>query len=182
MLRVAGETGSDEVINWIRDIALDREEMRPLRDRAVRMLGERRPGELRGLFDRLDAVQLKERVLRLAGERADRETLRWIASVVSDEDQPVKLRDRALRVLADRAMASVELAALYDQLGGTELKRRAIRLLADRKDEAAVDKLIAIAENDPSYDLRRYAIRRLAETGHPKARAFLEDAVGTPDV
>ena len=37
------------------------------------------------------------------------------------------------------------------------------------KDQAAVEKLRAIAETDPSSDLRRYASRRLAEMGttHP---------------
>ena len=85
-----------------------------------------------------------------------------------------------IRLLAEHAIATVELAALYDEVRGEELKKRVIRLLADRDDEPAVAKMIAVAEGDPDPDLRRFAVRRLADTQHPSARAFIERSVRRP--
>jgi hypothetical protein len=45
-----------------------------------------------------------------------------------------------------------------------------INLLAERGDRTARDKLAAIARNDPDQELRRRALKRLAESGDPRGR------------
>jgi len=180
VIRMAGEEQTPASREWLRSVALDRNDRIELRERAVRVLCEDDAAEARALFDRLESVELKERALRMAGEARDAGTNEWLRDIAADRTQRGELRDRALRILAERAMASAEIVALYDQLDNSELQRRVVRILAERGDEPAIDKLIAIAESDPDASMRRYAIRRLAEADHPKAREFLEHVVRRP--
>ena len=118
---------------------------------------------LRQLFGGLDRVELKERVLRLVAEQGDADAADWLAHIVLDDGQPTEMRDRAVRTLAERGEPSSELATLYDRVSSAALKQRLIRLLDQRGDQAAADKLAAIAAGDPSQDLRREAARRLGD-------------------
>jgi len=180
VVRMVGEMRTPAAEEWLRSVALDRNERIDLRERAVRVLCEDDAAEARALFDRLESVQLKERALRIAGEARDAGTNEWLRGIAADRSQRSEFRDRALRILADHAIASVEMAALYDRLNDSDLQRRVIRILADRADERAIEKLIAISESDPDLDLRRYAMRRLGDVNHPKAREFLEETLRRP--
>ncbi|UCG89028.1 MAG: HEAT repeat domain-containing protein [Gemmatimonadota bacterium] len=180
VVRIAGEMQTPASREWLRSVALDQNEHSQVRDRAVRILCDGDGAEARTLFDRLESVQLKDRALRMAGAARDPGTNEWLRDIALDETQRSEFRDRAIRILADRAMASVELAELYDRLDRSDLRRRVIRILADRGDEQAIEKLIAIAQSDPDADLRRYAVRRLGEVDHPKAREFLEGVLRSP--
>lgn len=179
-IRVIADEGTAETMGWLREMVLDRNEILALRDRALRELAERDPDAMREVFGRLESIRLRDRALRLGAARGNATTAQWLYEVATDDAEATELRDRALRLLAERAIATTQLAALYDRMRGEALKQRMIRILAGRQDEAAVEKLIAIAEHDPNTDIRRYALRRLAQTGHPKARAFLEETVRRP--
>jgi hypothetical protein len=74
-------------------------------------------------------------------------------------------------VLAESGTRTADLAGLYDTIADRELRVRLIKLLGERGDRAARDKLAAIARNDPDQDLRRQALKRLAETGDPRGRS-----------
>lgn len=163
VLRLAGEHQSDATQAWLRTVALDQREARDLRDRAIRLLGEYGGVSVRDLFDDLESNELRDRVLRVAGGRNEAGTAAWLKGIAVNPAYATGLRDRALRSLAEQAIRTIELAALYDEISGSDLRRRVIRLLAERDDDVAIDKLRRIADTDPSNDLRRYASRRLAE-------------------
>ena len=165
VLRMVGEQHTADAAAWLEQVATDRDEATELRDRAIRLLGEYESTAVRDLFERLDSDDLRDRALRLTAERKDGGTSEWLKDIATSTQYSNQVRDRALRLLAERAIATIEIAAIYDDITGTDLRRRVIRLLAERDDDAAVEKLRAIAETDPSSDLRRYAARRLAELG-----------------
>ena len=50
-----------------------------------------------------------------------------------------------------------------------------IRAFGDSKQKVAVRKLMTIAKNDPSVELRKAAVRYLGESKDPEALKFLED-------
>jgi hypothetical protein len=99
----------------------------------------------------------------LTADRGDPGTTDWLIDIATSDGYSRGIQDRALRLLGERTIATTELAALYEEVGGTELRRRVIRILAERDDDAAAEKLREIAESDSSRELRRYAMRRLAE-------------------
>jgi len=163
ILRLVGEQKTADGAEWLEDVALDRTEAIQLRDRAIRLLGEYESTEVRALFDRLDNVNLRERALRITAQRNDENTTDWLLGIATSGSYSNTIRDRAVRLLGERRIPTSQLASLYDDLSGYDLRRRVIRVLAERNDEAAVEKIREIAETDPSRDLRRYALRRLAE-------------------
>jgi len=160
-LRVAVEQGGSADLAWAREVAEDRREAVPLRDRAIRLLAERGQVEfLQGLYPQLDRVELKERVVRTIAERDDAGAAAWLERLVLDDREQPALRDRAVRSLAESGAPSGALATLYDRVTTTAVKERLIRVFAERKDAAAAEKLAAIIAADPDPALRREAARR----------------------
>jgi hypothetical protein len=178
VIRLVGEEGDPASDRWLRSIVENPQERRDLRDRALRVLAESgSDAYLRETYPHLDDPTLKDRILRLVAENGDQDGLAWLQTIARDESQSVDLRDRALRSWAEAGAATADLVRLYDGIGTGGLRQRIIRLLAEKGDDAAVDKLIAVARSDPDESLRRFAMRRLAETGNPKARQFVEETV-----
>jgi hypothetical protein len=178
VIRLVGEAGDSASDRWLRSIVENPQEPRELRDRALRVLGEQGSDRfLRETYPRLDDPTLKDRVLRMVAENGDQDGLAWLQTIARDESQSADLRDRALRSWAEAGATTADLVKLYDGVNTSALRQRIIRLLAERGDDAAVDKLIAVARSDPDESLRRFAMRRLAETGNPKAKQFMEEAV-----
>lgn len=160
-LRVVVDQGGSGELGWVRTVAEDREEHVSLRERAIRVLGEGGEVEaLRRLYPRLDRLELKERVLRTIADGDDADAAAWLAEIVLDDREQSALRDRAVRSLADAGAPSGALATLYDRVTSRAVKQRLIRVLADRRDDAAAEKLAAIAAGDPDDALRREADRR----------------------
>jgi hypothetical protein len=154
---------------------------RALKERILRILGsassEQNATWLRGIItDRREAMQLRERALRVLGE--DHRTFwPWLSRMVQDSTEEESVRDRAVRLLAEQGAPSSDLSALYDRVRAAAIRRRLIRILAERGDDAAVEKLIGIADRDADPEMRRTALRKLSETGNAKARLFLESRV-----
>ncbi|HEX9580331.1 MAG TPA: HEAT repeat domain-containing protein, partial [Gemmatimonadales bacterium] len=180
VLRGAGDAAGEDGRAWLRSVVLDPNEHPNLRDRALRTLGDADPGEARRLFDRLESEALQVRALRLAAAARDAETPSWLEGVAMGQSHPPGVRDWALRLLGELAVESDRLADLYDRADRSDLRQRVLRLLAERADDAAVEKLIAVAVSDPDPDARRFAVRRLSESRHPRARAFLEEHATRP--
>ena len=167
VIRMAGEKRVPGTTDWLRSVALDGSEHKDVRERAVRVLCEWNETEARQLYSRLESVQLKERALRLAGERRDDETENWLMEVAVDNNERSQLRDRAIRLIGEGPRGSEVLVGLYDQLDRRDLRQRVVRLLAERGDRSAIEKLRSIAQSDPSREMRRYAARRLADVANP---------------
>jgi hypothetical protein len=171
VIRVVGEDGSEDALLWIETLAENRAEPHEARDRALRVLGEHGGvAYLRQIYGRLDDAELQDRVLREAGEAGGAENVQFLRAVVLDHGANMDVRDRALRELAGAGLGTAQLVALYDSVAGQDLRLRLVRLLAERGDAAARDKLAVIARQDPDPELRRKALRQLAEIGDPRGR------------
>jgi HEAT repeat protein len=179
LIRRLGETASPENVAWLRLRVEDGAEVLALRDRAIRVLGEEH-GErelLQQLYPRVADTQLRDRIIRVVGDRGDDASRHWLRAIVLDEAESTGLRDRAVRSLAEAGYATADLIRVYDGVTARPIRERLIRIFADRSDRSAVDKLVAIAKSDPDESLRRLAVKRLGETGDPRAREFLETTV-----
>jgi hypothetical protein len=174
-VRLAGAAGDATSERWLRGLVEDAREPAAARDRAIRLLAEQGDyAALRAAYARLGETALKDRILRVLAETGGADNLQFVRRVVVNGAEASTLRERALRVLVQMGMTTTELAALYDSLADRQLKGRAINLLAERGGDAALDKLARIAREDPDLDLRRQAVRRLAQSGDPRAQSFFE--------
>jgi hypothetical protein len=164
VVRMNGENGDGESRRWLRTVIEDANETTSVRERAIRSLAELGDvAYLRASFPRIREGDLRERIIRSVGESGGAEGVRWLRAIALAEREHVDLRDRAIRVLADGGLATAELVRLYDAIDESAIRERLVSILADRGDRDARAKLSSIARNDPSEDIRRRALRKLAE-------------------
>ncbi len=170
------QEGSDQAQAALRALAERNDAPREARERAIFWLGQSRNGGstyLRQLYPKLTDEGLKERLIfgiAQSNEAADRQ---WLLDLVRNGSEDVELRKRALFWVAQSADLA-QLDALYKSLTDGELKEQIIFGFAQRKDPAAVDRLITIAKTDKDPELRKKALFWLGQSRDPRAVDVLE--------
>jgi HEAT repeat protein len=179
IVRVVGESGSKEDLDWVRTIALDKSERTSTRERAVRVLAEASDFRtLRDLYDRLDDPSLRERVVRVMAELGDGDSRRWLREIVERRTEPIAIRDRAIRSLADMGDVAY-LRSAYRTVDDDGLRERILRSVAEVGGAETKAWLLAIVRDTKEQSsLRERAVRLLAESGTPTSELVtLYDAV-----
>jgi HEAT repeat protein len=166
VVRVVAESGTKADMDWIRAIALDRNERMSVRERAVRLIGEASDSRaLRELYDRLDDPSLRERVVRTMADVGDGDSRKWLREIVERRSESSSLRERAIRSLADQGDVAY-LRSAYRSLEDESLRDRVLRSVAESGGEETVAWLRSIArDSKESSALRDRAVRLLAESG-----------------
>lgn len=132
---------------------------------------------LRGLYSKLTSEKAKEAVLSSLAEMGGTANAKWLMSIGANDDEPIRLRRRAVQ-LSERAGTPVaDLAALYDRVDDPEMKQALIATLAQNGTRTATDKLLAIAKSDQNYSLRRRAVNALGRSEDPRVKELLKDIV-----
>jgi hypothetical protein len=158
-----------------------------LRDKAVFWLGQHRSSAnatyLRGLFNRLANAggERNEEVLQkilfslsqMRGEGNDR----WLMEIAANPKYSVETRKQAVFGAGQIRVPTAELAALYDKLTDREVKGQLIWVMSDRRDPAAVDRLMEIAKHDKDPEMRRMAMFWLGQSRDPRVKQFLLDII-----
>lgn len=159
VLHALGEQPSPAGNDWIERLARNPREPFELREHAIQALGEDQHEirRLQSLYEDLRDSELKDRVLRVAGESGDADAIAWLKALALNRAQPVGARDRALRALDEADVPTATLVSVYDTIDDPGLKLRLIKLLGERDDRAARAKLVDIVQHDSNPDLRRLA-------------------------
>ena len=132
---------------------------------------------LRGLYASLPGEDAKESVLSSLAEIGGVENARFLLTLVRNEQEPVKLRRRALAGAEKAGAPTAELLKLYDASADPQLKQTLIGLYAKAGERDATDKLIAIAKVEEDRTLRRRAISSLSKSDDPRAKQALQEIV-----
>ncbi len=159
----------------------------PVRAQAIFALGfldrdEHQPDDnaafLRALYPRLRAAQLQDKVIQSVAQRSDAASRRWLLDLAADAGQPLAARKQALFWAGQQANVPIaDLVGVDARLTGTEIRKQFTFMLSQRPEDAAVDRLIAIARGDADADVRRQAIFWLGQSRNPRARRYLEAMV-----
>ena len=68
--------------------------------------------------------------------------------------------------------------SIYDQAkGDDEIRKQVIFIYTQRREPAAVDKLMSIAKSDPDIEMRKAAIFWLGQKNDPRVKQFLRDLI-----
>jgi len=97
--------------------------------------------------------------------------------LVRDSGAMLDSRKEALFWLGQSDAPTADLVRLYDDLEPEPLRDHATFVLSQRRDEAAVDKLIDIARHDRDLDVRKRAMFWLGQSRDPKAVKFFRDVL-----
>jgi HEAT repeat protein len=139
-----------------------------LRERAVRVLGELPGGDaiVRTSYNSLTDFTLKERAIRVVAEAGGAQNARWIQSIALDESQPVEVRERAIRVLADELGQLEQVRSMYSRVSDDRLRERIVRVMGDEGSATDLRWLRTVAENRAEAEnIRERAIRTLGDQG-----------------
>jgi HEAT repeat protein len=150
---------------------------RDIREKAIFWLGQRREEGteyLKGLYDRLDDDELKERVLFGVGQNGGPQSRKWLFEVAQSEKNDIELRKKAI-FWAGQAGATVgDLSGFYNRVGNAELREQTIFALAQVRDSTAADQLIEIARRDKDPEMRKKALFWLSQRHDPRVAGLLE--------
>lgn len=132
---------------------------------------------LRGLYSKLTSEKAKEAVLSSLGEMGGSANAKWLMTIATSNDESIRVRRRAVQ-LSDRAGTSVaDLVQLYDRVDDPQMKEALIATLGQNGTKPALDKLLAIAKNDPNYTMRRRAVSALGRSEDPRVKEALKEIV-----
>jgi HEAT repeat protein len=171
----------------VRAVAEDDKAPSALREKAVFWLGQHRSAAnaayLRGLFNRLASAggdrndEVQQKILfslsQMRGEGNDR----WLMEVAANPKYSVETRKQAIFGAGQARVPTAELAGLYDKLTDREIKGQLIWVMSDRRDPAAVDRLIEIAKHDKDPEMRKKAIFWLGQSNDPRVKQLLLDII-----
>jgi HEAT repeat protein len=175
----------------VRAIAQDPNAPDGLREKAVFWLGQQRSPEnaafLRGLFDKLAGApegsaneSIRKKILfslsQMKGEGNDK----WLMDIAADPKNSVETRKQAIFSAGQAGVSTADLAALYPRVTDRELKGQLIWVMSEKRDGAAIDRLMQIAKTDPDREMRKKAIFWLGQSNDPRVKDFLLEIINGP--
>jgi HEAT repeat protein len=163
----------------IRDYAGREDAPEESRARAIFWLGQNHEADagpfLRDLFARTASAELKERILFSLSQMPSAENTRWLVDLAVRQGVDVELRKKALFWAGQSGADIGDLVRLYDRTTDRDMKEQLIFVYSQRRDAAAVDKIIDIARHETDRELRNKAVFWLGQSHDPRAaQALLE--------
>jgi len=175
----------------VRAIAQDPKAPDGVREKAVFWLGQQRSTDnatfLRGLFDKLAGApegsaneSIRKKILfslsQMKGEGNDK----WLMDIAADPKNSVETRKQAIFSAGQAGVSTADLAALYPRVTDRELKGQLIWVMSEKRDPAAIDRLMQIAKSDPDREMRKKAIFWLGQSNDPRVKDFLLEIINGP--
>ena len=165
----------------LRDVARSDSMPSDVREKAIFWIGQRRSAEnatfLRDLYSRLRSEELKEKVLFSVSQMRGEGSEKWLTDIAADSRESIEMRKKALFWAGQTGMAATDLVAMYDRLTDPEMKDQTIFVLSQKRDRAAVDKLMSIAKTEKDRELRKKAVFWLSQSRDPRVAEFLESLI-----
>ncbi len=153
-----------------------------VRGDAIFWLGQGKSLDLeyfKGLFRKTRSEDLRNRILTSAGQSSAPEASAWLLEIARDKSYDTEMRKQAIFWASQKRSVDLEqLSAIYDQSrGDTDFQQHLLFIYSQRREPAAVDKLMAIAKSDPNVDLRKQALFWLGQKNDPRVRQFIRDLI-----
>jgi len=151
-----------------------------VRGDAIFWLGQGRTLDLeyfKTLFRKTKSEDLRNRILTSAGQSSSPEASAWLLEIARDKTFDTETRKQAIFWASQKRSVDLDqLSAIYDQSrGDTDFQQHLLFIYSQRREPAAVDKLMAIAKSDQNIELRKQALFWLGQKNDPRVRQFIRD-------
>jgi HEAT repeat protein len=100
--------------------------------------------------------------------------------VAADSSETTEMRKQALFWAGQAGVSTADLTKLYGSVSDREMREQLIFVYSQRKDAAALDKLIDIAKSDPQPELRKRALFWLGQSDDARALQAIQDIIDQP--
>ncbi len=176
---------SPRALQSLRDFAMKTNAPSNLRENAIFWLGQSGKGDnvefLKSIFRTVREESLKDKIIFSISQAGGPGARQWLTEVATASGEDVEIRKKAIFWLGQSSGAALpEMLSLYDRSTDAEIKDALIFAYSQRRDRAAVDKLIDIARNDKDRELRKKALFWLSQSRDPRVAEILEDILSKP--
>ncbi len=159
-------------------VAQDEKMPEDLRGDAIFWLGQNGSGDLdffKTLFKSTKDTELRSKILNGVSNGRDPGAAAWLLDIARDKSLDIETRKNAIFWASRRREMDLNvLNALYDQSRGEDqLQDHILFIYSQRREPAAVDKLMAIARSDPNTEMRKKALFWLGQKNDPRVKAFI---------
>ena len=152
-----------------------------LREKAIFWIGQMPGGDkgefLRALYKKLGNADLKEKVLFSLSQQRANGNEAFLLGIVGDAKESLELRKKAIFWVGQMGVELSQLGSLYAKLDDRDLKEQLIFAYSQRRESAAVDRLMDIARSEKDRELRKKAIFWLGQSRDPRAAGFLAELI-----
>lgn len=153
-----------------------------LREEAVFWLGQSHIVDLdyfKSLFKKAHTTELKKKITFTVAQSSSPAATTWLTEIAKDKSNDVDVRKDAIFWLSQtHALDLAGLQTIYDGAKGEEeIQKQVIFVYSQRRESAAVDKLLEIAKSDPSVENRKQALFWLGQKNDPRVKQFLRDLI-----
>ena len=175
------QTNDDRARAVLREFAENDGPSDKVRGSAIFWLGQSRSGEspqyLRSLYSRVKSSNLKDKVIFSVAQQRGSDSEKWLLDLVRNESEPIEMRKKALFWAGQEGASISSLSSLYSGMRSNEMKEQMVFVLSQKRETAAVEKLMDIARNDPDRSIRRKALFWLGQSKDPRVMAMLTDMI-----
>lgn len=165
----------------LKSYAQDESKSDDIRGKAIFWLGQRKSdiGEnyLRGLYSTVRSSELKDQIIFSISQQKAPGNDQWLLDLVSNTSEPIEMRKKALFWAGQGGAPLEKLTALYSTMNNRDMKDQMIFVFSQRRERAALDKLMDIARNDPDREARKKAMFWLGQSKDSRVSAFLSDVI-----
>jgi HEAT repeat protein len=176
-----GQSGDSRAIAALHGIIENQSEDERVRSRAIFSLshGDDVPASefryLASIYPRLGSSKLKEAVLMGMGEDKSNGS-RWLLGKAADPKESIHLRKQALFWAGQSEETRTrDLVDFYSSTPEPELRDHAIFVLSQRDDDAALNELMRIAQQDSDKRMRSRAMFWLGQKDDPRVTKMISD-------
>jgi HEAT repeat protein len=152
-----------------------------LREHAIFWIGQQNRPEnaqyLQTLYGRVNAQQLKEKIIFSLSQMGGADNSRWIMNIALDENETIDARKQALFWAGQTGGSITDLIGLYSRIQNREMKEQLVFVYSQRNERAAVDKLLDIARNDSDREMRKKALFWLSQSNDPRVADLLQEII-----
>lgn len=152
-----------------------------LRGQAIFWIGQSRTEKsgdyLRQLFRKTRDEDVRDKIIFSISQQNDDESQKWLVDLASNANESIELRKKALFWAGQTGTPFSQLSAMYGRMREQEMKDQMIFVFSQRREPAALEKLMDIAKNDPDREVRRKALFWLGQSKDSRVSAFLSDII-----
>jgi HEAT repeat protein len=151
-----------------------------IRGEAIFWLGQQGLADLeyfKTLFQKTTNVELRKKIIFAVSQSRLPNASAWLIDMARDKSADIEVRkDAVFQAGQSRAVDFPLLSSLYDQSkGDAEMQDQILFVLSQRREPAAVDKLMDVAKNDTNIERRKQALFWLGQKNDPRVKQFLRD-------
>jgi HEAT repeat protein len=131
------------------------------------------------LFKNTRNEDLRSKIVQAVSQTNTPEATNWLLDVARDKSFDVDTRKNALFWASQRHLLDLDqVMQIYNQArGDDEMQEQVIFVLSQRREPAAVDKLMDIAKGDSNVEMRKKALFWLGQKNDPRVRQFILDLI-----